>query len=132
MVHALSIIQIFKYLKLSTLYFIIPSSKSKGRGQSMDERARRLAWTAVFSALASEPRLQIVELLAQRSVQCQEIQSRVNLSQPAISYHLSKLEQAGVLQKERQGTRNCYRLQKGISDLVRLMTEEGGETWIIP
>jgi len=89
----------------------------------MDERARRLAWTAMFSALASEPRLQIVELLAHRSVQCQEILSQLNLSQPAISYHLTKLEQAGVLQKERQGTRNCYRLQKSVAELVQLITE---------
>lgn len=89
----------------------------------MDERARRLAWATVFSALASEPRLQIVELLARRTVQCQEILSQINLSQPAVSYHLTKLEQAGVLQKERQGTRNCYRLQKGVVELVRLITE---------
>jgi DNA-binding transcriptional ArsR family regulator len=95
----------------------------------MDEQGRRLAWTNVFSALASEPRLQIVELLAHGTVQCQEILSRLNLSQPAISYHLTKLEQAGVLRKERQGTRNCYRLQKGVEDLVRLITEEGEETW---
>jgi len=89
----------------------------------MDERAHRLAWTAVFSALASEPRLQIVELLVDRAVQCQEILSQLNLSQPAVSYHLTKLEQAGVLQKERQGTRNCYQLQKSVAELVRLVTE---------
>ncbi|MEE8593774.1 MAG: metalloregulator ArsR/SmtB family transcription factor [Candidatus Bipolaricaulota bacterium] len=98
----------------------------------MDERARRLAWTTVFSALASEPRLQIVELLAHRTVQCQEILSQLNLSQPAVSYHLTKLEQAGVLHKERQGTRNCYRLRKGVTELVRLIAEDGEQTWNIP
>ena len=98
----------------------------------MNEQGHRLAWTSVFSALASEPRLQIVRLLAHGAVQCQEILSQLNLSQPAISYHLTKLEQAGVLQKERQGTRNCYRLQKGLVELVRLITEEGEETWNIP
>jgi DNA-binding transcriptional ArsR family regulator len=98
----------------------------------MNEQRRRLAWSNVFSALASEPRLQIVELLTHGAVQCQEILSQLSLSQPAISYHLAKLEQAGVLQKERQGTRNCYRLQHGVEDLVRLITEESEETWIIP
>lgn len=98
----------------------------------MDDQARRLAWSRVFAALASEPRLQIVELLAEQTVQCQEIQSLLKLSQPATSYHLTKLEQAGVLQKERQGTRNCYRLQKGVANLVRLIAEEGKETWITP
>ncbi len=98
----------------------------------MDEQLLRLAWTKVFAALASEPRLQIVELLSKQPVQCQEIQSRLKLSQPAISYHLAKLEQAGVLQKERQGTRNCYRLQKGVIKLVRLIAEEGEQQWITP
>ncbi|MBU1048697.1 metalloregulator ArsR/SmtB family transcription factor [Candidatus Bipolaricaulota bacterium] len=98
----------------------------------MDAQMQRLAWTKVFAALASEPRLQIVELLSKQAVQCQEIQSLLKLSQPAISYHLTKLEQAGVLQKERQGTRNCYRLQKGVANLVRLIAEEGEETWITP
>lgn len=98
----------------------------------MDERTRRLAWTNIFSALASEPRLQIVGLLARGSVQCQEILAQLDLSQPAISYHLAKLEQAGVLHKERQGTRNCYRLRKGVAELVRMITEEGEETWNTP
>lgn len=98
----------------------------------MDEQTRRHAWTKVFSALASEPRLQIVEVLARQTVRCQEIQSLLKLSQPAISYHLTKLEQAGVLQKERQGTRNCYRLQKGVANLVQLITEEREEEWITP
>lgn len=98
----------------------------------MNGQAHRLAWTEKFSALASEPRLKIVELLAKQTVQCQEIQSLLNLSQPAISYHLRKLEQAGVLQKERQGTRNCYRLHKGVANLVRLIIEEDEETWITP
>lgn len=95
----------------------------------MNDRDRRLAWTAVFSALASEPRLEIVELLTQGTIPCQEILSRLNLSQPAVSYHLSKLEKAGVLQKERQGTRNCYRLQEGVAQLVHLITEEGESSW---
>jgi DNA-binding transcriptional ArsR family regulator len=98
----------------------------------MDEQGRTVAWTKVFSALASEPRLQIVELLSHGAVQCQEILSQLNLSQPAISYHLAKLEQAGVLRKERQGTRNCYRLQKGVEELVRLITEEEEGTWNTP
>ena len=98
----------------------------------MDERTRRLAWTKMFSALASEPRLQIVELLSHQTVRCQEIQSLLKLIQPAVSYHLTKLEQAGVLHKERHGTRNCYRLQTGVADLVRLITKESEETWNTP
>jgi DNA-binding transcriptional ArsR family regulator len=132
MIILLLYIEVFKYLNYLTPYFTMHPFNSTRREQSMDEQAQRLAWTKVFSALASEPRLQIVELLARQTVRCQEIQSLLKLSQPAISYHLTKLEQAGVLQKERQGTRNCYRLQKGVANLVRLITEEGEEKWITP
>ena len=92
----------------------------------MDDRQRRVRWAEVFASLASEPRLHIVELLAEDVVQCQEILGQLELSQPAVSYHLAKLERAGVLQKERQGTRNCYRLREGLRALIQsVMKEEG-------
>ena len=92
----------------------------------MDNRHRRSCWAEVFSSLASEPRLHIVELLSEGPVQCQEILGQLELSQPAVSYHLAKLERAGVLQKERQGTRNCYRLREELRTLIRsVMKEEG-------
>ena len=94
----------------------------------MDNRQRRTRWAEVFSSLASEPRLHIVELLAEEPVQCQEILGQLELSQPAVSYHLAKLERAGVLHKERQGTRNCYRLREELRTLIRsIMKEE--ESW---
>ena len=80
-----------------------------------------IAWPEVFAALASEPRLRIVELLSHGQVQCQEILAQLELSQPAISYHLSKLERAGVLRKQRQGTRNCYQLREEVLELVQLI-----------
>ncbi len=95
----------------------------------MEDREHPLQWTDVFSALGSEHRLHIVRLLSREPVRCHEIQERLQLSQPAISYHLSKLESAGVLVKEKQGTRNCYRVRKEIADLVRRVFEEGEGTW---
>ncbi|UCF10916.1 MAG: winged helix-turn-helix transcriptional regulator, partial [Candidatus Bipolaricaulota bacterium] len=49
-------------------------------------------WVEVFSALASEPRLHIVSMLSRGRTQCQKIVQEIDLSQPAISYHLGKLE----------------------------------------
>ena len=92
----------------------------------MDDRKRRIRWAEVFASLASEPRLHIVELLSEDAVQCQEILGQLGLSQPAVSYHLAKLERAGVLQKERQGTRNCYRLREELRTLIRSIMEEEG------
>ncbi len=92
----------------------------------MNDRQRRTRWAEIFASLASEPRLHIVELLAEDAVQCQEILAQIELSQPAVSYHLAKLERAGVLRKERQGTRNCYRLHGELRTLIRtIMKEEG-------
>ena len=78
----------------------------------------------VFSALASQPRLKILEMLAEGQVECQEILGQLDLSQPAISYHLGKLERAGVLLKEKDGPRNCYRLSRRIRSLIKMLTQE--------
>jgi len=97
----------------------------------MDDRQRRARWAEIFGSLASEPRLHIVELVADETMQCQEILGQLELSQPAVSYHLAKLERAGVVHKERKGTRNCYRLREELWPLVRtLMKEEG--SWNTP
>jgi len=86
----------------------------------------RAQWAEIFSALASEQRLRIVELLAAGEVQCQEILKQVDLSQPAVSYHLAKMERAGVLQKERIGTRRCYRLNENLKAVFECLMKEDG------
>ena len=89
----------------------------------IDENTQR-ELVEVFSALASGTRLRIVIMLADGKMGCQEILSRLDLSQPAVSYHLGKLEHAGVLVKERSGARNCYRLHNRISGLINIFDEE--------
>ncbi len=89
----------------------------------LDENTQR-EWVKVFSALASDTRLRIVIMLADGKMDCQEILSQLDLSQPAVSYHLGKLEHAGVLVKERNGIRNCYRLHNRISELVNVVEKE--------
>ena len=88
------------------------------------DRTRRSQWAALFAALASEPRLRIVEILARGTVPCQEILERLDLSQPAVSYHLGKLERAGLLEKQRHGTRNCYRLREPLREIMRWIEKE--------
>jgi len=95
------------------------------------EDTQRARWAEIFAALASEQRLQIVELLAQGEVQCQEILATVELSQPAVSYHLAKLERAGVLLKERIGTRRYYRLNEGFKKTFETLIREDG-SWNTP
>ncbi len=90
----------------------------------MRETEVRKHWVKVFSALASEPRLQIVEMIIGRKVDCQEILEELSLSQPAVSYHLGRLERAGILVKERNGTKNCYQLNKDLIELISLLKED--------
>ena len=90
----------------------------------MVDNERQQEWIKVFSALASDARLQIVMMLSGGSVECQEILGRLDLSQPAISYHLGKLERAGILIKERNGSRNCYRLDNRVNGLIEIISKE--------
>jgi len=40
-------------------------------------------WVEIFAALASRSRLEIVEMLTEGRIECQEILGRIDLSQPA-------------------------------------------------
>ena len=86
---------------------------------------QRTKWVEVFSALANDQRIKIVEMLASGKLECQDILDRLDLSQPAVSYHLGKLERAGILTKEKHGSRNCYRLKKSIRLLIETLEKEG-------
>lgn len=84
----------------------------------MSQRAPRDRWAEVFSCLASPPRLVLVERLLRGPVRCGDLQEAVGLSQPATSYHLARLERAGILHKEKRGTSNCYRVDSAIARLL--------------
>jgi len=81
-------------------------------------------WLEVFSALASDARLEIVRMISKRKMTCQDIIDRLELSQPAISYHLAKLERAGILTKKKVGSRNCYWLNERLTKLIEILDEE--------
>ena len=64
----------------------------------------------VFEALASSPRRQILAYLSQTEMSTSELAERFAMSAPAISRHLSVLENAGLITSERQGQFVRYRL----------------------
>ena len=57
----------------------------------------------VFEALASTPRRKILAYLSEADLTAGEIAARFSMSKPAISKHLSILENAGLIRGERQG-----------------------------
>ena len=76
----------------------------------------------VFKALASSHRLKILSLVLEAEDVCaKDLASELRLSQPDVSYHLSKLYQAGLLNKDKKGTKNCYHLNENALKSVGIM-----------
>ena len=57
----------------------------------------------VFSALASTPRRRILAYLSATSLTAGEIAERFEMSKPSLSKHLSVLENAGLISREKKG-----------------------------
>ncbi|HSU77169.1 MAG TPA: metalloregulator ArsR/SmtB family transcription factor [Burkholderiales bacterium] len=64
----------------------------------------------VFDALASGARRQLLRELAQSARTTSELAARLGISMPAVSRHLSVLENAGLATSHRHGQRVLYGL----------------------
>jgi ArsR family transcriptional regulator len=64
----------------------------------------------VFDALASGPRRAVLAALAQAEITTSELARRFAVSAPAMSRHLSVLENAGLVASRRDGQRVLYSL----------------------
>src|SRR5215213_6939856 len=82
-------------------------------------RAQRVAELA--KVLSDPIRVQIVELLASNPGQvCQcDLQPLFAVSQPTLSHHLRKLDQAGVIEVERRGRWAYYSLRSETLEVLR-------------
>lgn len=81
--------------------------------------------TDVFAALGDRMRLRIFVMLLRYEDLCvTDLANVLEISVSAVSQHLRILEQAGLVQRQRQGQRACYYIQrkaevvKGIARLV--------------
>ncbi len=64
----------------------------------------------VFEALASAPRRQILAYLTEKELSTTELAERFAMSTPAVSRHLSVLENAGLVTSQRNGQFVLYKL----------------------
>lgn len=64
----------------------------------------------VFEALSSAPRRKILAYLSEAELNASEIAARFAMSKPAVSQHLSILENAGLIASEKRGQFVFYRL----------------------
>ena len=74
----------------------------------------------VFEALASAPRRQILAYLTEAELSTSELAERFSMTAPAISRHLSVLEQADLVTSERKGQFVLYKLNT--DNLVNSLT----------
>ena len=68
------------------------------------------AMDRVFAALSSTPRRKILAYLAEAELTAGEIAGRFAMSKPAVSQHLSVLENAGLIASDKRGQFVHYRL----------------------
>ncbi len=78
----------------------------------------------MLKALADETRLQIVSMLAREEMCVCELMERFDMSQPAVSYHLRTLRQAGLLDQRREGRWTFYSVnRKALEDLGAVLAD---------
>lgn len=85
-----------------------------------DDEAERLE--TLFAALADKHRVKIVShLLKFESAVCCvcDFEPELGISQPTVSYHLKRLTDVGLLEREKRGTYAYYRLAPEALDRVR-------------
>lgn len=66
--------------------------------------------SAVLAALADPTRRAIFERLAERPASVAELTRALPVSQPAVSQHLARLREAGLVRDRAEGARRIYRI----------------------
>ena len=87
------------------------------------------ATAALFRALADPHRVRVVNLLAVsgESVCVCDLTDTLGLSQPTVSFHMKKLVDAGLLEREQRGVWAYYSLRKEAVRRVReVLRFDGG------
>jgi len=77
----------------------------------------------LFKAFAHETRLRILTLLAARPLCVCHLEASLNLSQVAVSRHLTVLRAAGLVESRREGLWVHYQLAEPRSELEKVLFE---------
>jgi DNA-binding transcriptional ArsR family regulator len=95
----------------------------------MSRPADLLAASALFKALGSPLRLDLVTTLDERGPLCvHELVSRLGVSQPLVSQHLRVLREADVVRGLRRGKEIAYEIADGhVAHVVRDAVGHAGE-----
>ena len=79
----------------------------------------------ILKALADRSRLMILNVLIRKSAYVEEISEVVNLTPPTVSFHLKKMEEAGLVSARKEQYYTVYSLnnlllEKRLLDLIRI------------
>lgn len=90
----------------------------------------------LYRALGDPIRLRILALLRAREACVCELVARLPVSQPAVSQHLRRLRQAGLLSERRQKYWTYYALRTDLPPTLRaivdaLPRDPDGEAWLL-
>ena len=81
-----------------------------------------------LSALAQPSRLEVFRLLVkcgEQGIRAGEISEQLDIPKPTLSFHLKELNQAKLIDSERDGRSIIYRLNvAGMKDLMTFLTED--------
>jgi DNA-binding transcriptional ArsR family regulator len=81
-----------------------------------------------FEALGDSNRREILRLLGRGEKSVQEIAGELPISRPAVSRHLKLLATAGLVSRDRRGTRQVYQLQEeGVQAVQRYLETVWGD-----
>src|SRR5574344_1914180 len=85
----------------------------------------------VLSSVADKTRRQILGMLRQKSMTAGEISDCFDMSKPSISHHLDILQEAGLIDYEKDGNRRIYTLnmtvwQEFMEFVAKMSDKEGG------
>lgn len=79
---------------------------------------------AVLRALADPHRRQILRLVQHDELPAGQIAAHFDLTQQAVSQHLTVLKRAGILTERREGTRRLYALRSESLEPLRTLLDE--------
>ncbi len=89
-----------------------------------DESAAPAGTDEVLRALADPHRREILRLVKQSELPAGQIAAHFDITQQAISQHLTVLKRAGLLAERREGTRRLYSLQTAQLEPLRSLLDE--------
>jgi len=78
---------------------------------------------SLFGTLADPNRVRILSMLLQASAPCCvcDLEPQLGVAQPTVSYHLKKLLDVGLLERERRGTFAYYRVAPESTERLRAL-----------